>query len=267
MRPLIMALLAIVITTSACRKERANIDTRMPPKQVRLSKIVWDNKYHTWQYDYLYNKAGYLSEIITTQIPNGATDDYNTVTRIVYERNAANRITQQTLYDEYTETGTYFYTGGNKLPDSISYSIDGQLLYTEYFTWRNDKLIVRQSSNPEASMTSQQEMLYDDNGNLQEIKYRTYNRQHAFFRYHNIRHDNMPNYTQTIKGCIPAMLHGIPDPQRLSANNATVVEEESPPNYTNTSTYNLTYNKHNYVSKAVKNNGQETTEYYYEEIN
>lgn len=285
MRPLIMALLAIVITTSACRKERANVDTRMPPKQVRLSKIVWDNRYYTWEYSYVYDNAGYLREIITTrQHNNDHGNEYETITRIAYERDAANYITKETQYDgENTITGTYVYSNNPGLPERIDYKANGQPYYTQKFTWDRNNLIVRESISIDGETISRDEMLYDDNGNIQELVYQPYNNFPApFFRYHNIRHDNKPNYTHTIKGAILANLPGIPDIQGLSANNVTVAEEMQPDinypgnnipdwnlnyNYVGTSTYNLTYNGYNYVSKAVKNNGQQTTEYFYEEVN
>ncbi len=62
MKPILVAMMAMVIATSACKKEKTNIDTTPPAKKVRLIRILETTNTRISEQRFVYNTAGYLSE-------------------------------------------------------------------------------------------------------------------------------------------------------------------------------------------------------------
>ncbi len=266
MRPLIMALLAIVITTSACRKERANIDTRVIPPAVRLKEIIETTQGGQRQYLFRYNDAGYLQAYYVNRKGTGETG-WVTDIRILYTLDKANRVASEQWTSGMTGTydGTYIYDSKNQL-QRVDYSYNGaNSHYVEYarlngrITWAT----IRTTNDDQVQVDH---LAYNAAGNVTEhIMEHSVSTEEPVAMAHNTEYDDKPNYVNTIKGLTNFVyVFGI-DAQTLSANNL-LRNEYDPRGLRSANVYELTYNKYNYVAKEVLNGGERVREFTYEEI-
>lgn len=265
MRTMIITLGVIVMAMSACKKERENIDTRIPEKQQRLSAVKWSSTFTTTEKNLKYDKDGYLAEVASLHYFNLEDKEDRQAsaitTRMVYERDANHRITRTSFYDEYERVGEYTYEGENLV--EINYTENGWYASTEKLRWYDGRLVYIATFNKN-QLVSDKRMLYDNQGNLQEIKY--YNSAKQWFRVYNISYDNTPHVFNGIKDALyEPFLYNSVIPE-YSMNNIVVADYEQYdlPN-TGTWVYHLSYDEKGRVTKSVKNNGQETIEYSYEE--
>lgn len=259
-----MAILAVTIILSACKKERANIDTRPlpePPKKYRLSKIKQTDNAQYWEHSFVYNNKGYLAAYSRVWKSYGR---HMSTENLVFEYDGRNRLIRETTRQdgEPELTGIYSYNGDTlKRKDYMEGNeMQSYVLYRSY----NGKITGKTWYGMDGSTVSGESLLYDMHGNLAEFEswslqgYRNY-------RVDNILHDDKPNCYRTIKGPEDmSYLNGF-DPQALSANNVISFESEQDSFGERTLVHLLEYNEHNYLSKLSRYGGYEVFEYEYEE--
>lgn len=272
MRPLTIALLAIVIATAACKKEKANVDTRPAPKpitNIRLTKITETSAKSTLEHNFIYNNAGYLAEY-TIYIKKNDYDSqpWEQRTRIVIERDKQNRaIKEERSYPlAGLTTGTYLYGNKNQL-SKIEYRMESTLHSYVAYNWQQEQLVRSGLHYEDDNFIYQNHISYDANGNVRKIEYERpmgSNLSGKTTTYRNIKYDDKPNYVRTIKGLQNfENILGI-NPQTLSNNNMISYESSDSQNAT-TNTVSLTYNDYDYVEKMTWPNSDYVREFFYEE--
>lgn len=278
----VFAVCTIAVTTLfACKKERANIDTRPEVKvpQYRLSSSVYKNYSILNETNYRYDAAGYLVE--TTHYYGDSQSYKNQPNfKVEYIRNDRHQIIRELQYGTeqgvmVVDSNVYAYSNGS-LPTRVDYySYSGYHSY-DSLIWYNDRLISRNSYN-DSEMTGRQEMQYDAKGNIQELEYYTkniYTGMTSWLRYYNFRYDDMPDVKNTIKG-YPVYIYSDEwlFQQKISFNNITEVDVEQydiPSSttvvpYKSTLVFHHSFDEKGNVVKSARHNGNVTMEYYYEE--
>lgn len=267
MRTMITALVAITIATSACKKEHENIDTRIPEKEQRLSSYLWSNENTAIEKAFKYNSSGYLSEVVT-QIFHKQDKEYvpTSTFSLVYQRDKADNVTATRLYDEISEEVEEYVYEGEK-PVRINYIGYGSVDRYDTLVWYKGKLVSVYSFEGK-NVIGNQRLLYDAEGNLQEALFRR-SKDGYTLRCYNIRYDNMPNVMNAVMRKPYELPIDMTDlVPRANANNIIAADFERK-NLNDkqawTWVYHLSYDEKGRVIKSVKNNGQETIEYFYEE--
>lgn len=260
-------MLAVVISLSACKKERANVDTRpaavpLPPqKEIRLSEIKHTNNQQCWKHSFTYNSKGRLSVHNTIWESHGR---QVSATEVVYEYDGNNRLVEEITRQDGEQETTCLYTYSGDTLKRMDYMEAGELQsYTLYESY-NGKITRETSWHVDSSFAYSNSFVYDMHGNLAETGSYSYQGYYNY-RVDNIQHDNKPNCYRTIKGPVNmSFLNGF-DPQVWSANNVTSFESEQNNFGERTFVHLLEYNEHNYLSKLTRYDGREVFEYEYEE--
>lgn len=267
MRTLASVLAVIIIATSSCVKERENIDTRIPEKPQRLASVMWSSESRAVKRSFTYDDAGYLSEETMEHFFNHNGEflpSPGSISRMVYERDADNKITRTILRDDLNvRVGEYKYA--NEALVGVAYFNNGTLSFYDSLNWYKGKL-VQYSTYVNDKPVAAQRMLYDKQGNLQEIVY--YREYKEWFRCYNFRYDNTAAVGNTIKGAsyellMSLSLNNVPD---FSANNIVVADfEQYDIPAAGTWVYHLSYDDKGRITQNIRNNGQQKVEYFYEE--
>lgn len=165
-----MVILAVAIILSACKKERANIDTRpLPelPKKYRLAKIKQTNNAQYWEHSFIYNDKGYLAAYSRVWKSYGR---HMSTENLVFEYDGNNRLIRETTSQEGEPelTGIYSYSGDTlKRKDYMEGSeMQYYALYKSYNGKITEKTWYRTDGSPASGLSLQ----YDMHGNLAELE-------------------------------------------------------------------------------------------------
>ncbi len=264
---MVIAILAVVLVLPACKKERANIDTRpavappSPQKQIRLSKIKHTNNAQYWEHSFIYNSLGYLVAHNIVWESNG---QYTSATQRIYEYDGNTRLIKEIIHRDNEPECINKYTYSGDTLKRMDYIEGGELQsYTLYESY-NGKITRKTNWRVDGSLGSDNSFVYDMYGNLAEIE--SYAHQGYYkYRVDNIQYDDKPNCYRTIKGPVDMSYMNPFDPQVWSSSNVTSFESEQDSFGERTFVNLLSYHKHGYLSKLTRYGGREVFEYEYEE--
>lgn len=266
MKPVLAILMGLLMITSACRKEQRGTNNRTPKVQVRLTKIVeTDSSGYGWQQVFNYNSKGYLQAFNSYYKPQNSAEWLTNVT-ITFEYDANNRV----AYENWSSPMGGSYKG------HYTYNEQGKLVQVKYID-RNDetnhRVVYSYYNNKPISVTlyslgdmmmESHSFLYNAQGNVSwhTTNYRTFTNPET--RADNTVYDDMPNYVQTVKGLENYLYVFGPEAQTLSNSNLirSVIKT---PGSSETTDYQYTYNQYRQVEKQVRNNGERTRTFTYEE--
>lgn len=269
MKPVLAALMGLLMMTSACRKEQRNNTNNTPPgaTQARLKQILETNKNgDSRQQTFLYNGKGYLQAYTLLNKPKDSIG-WRTDVNIIFEYDANNRV----AYENWSSPVAGSYKG------QYTYDEQGKLVQVKYidkneainhrvvYTYHNKKPITVTTHDGTGKMMESHSFLYNSFGNVtwHTTNYRTFDNPET--KADNTGYDGLPNYVQTVKG-LENYLYIFGLNAQTFSNNNLVSNILKYPGGSETTEYRHTYNRYGHVEKEIMNNGERTRTFTYEEI-